>query len=499
MNPLRKNPHIYEINLMTWVNHLCKMEKREITLRNIPDEQWSNLKKKGMDLIWLMGVWRRSPYSRQKAKNQSSLIKECRTVLEDFEPDDIVGSAYAVHSYLPDPALGSVDDLRYLKKRLEEHGLFLILDFVPNHTACDHPWIKKSPEWYIQEESIQGEDCKDGFFLAKDSPAKPCIAHGRDPYFYPWIDTAQLDHSNPEAIDALLDVVSDISRYCHGFRCDMAMLVLKRVFHGTWGRYITADIFNQKEFWPLAIERVSLSGRRCLWLAEVYWQMEQELQNLGFDYTYDKGFYDLLAREDIQGLKAHLSAPAAFQERMIRFLENHDEPRARSLFATGKIESAMVIHATLPGMRFWQHGQFEGSRIRVPVQLKRGPSEPALSRLEAFSGRLLQEVDHPVFHDGHWEMCKTSGWPDNRSHRGLLAWCWRQADQRRLIIVNFSSSPAQGRVRLSKKWLPHGEQFLCRDPLKGESYLRAAAEASSSGLYVGLGESDFHFFRIEKG
>jgi hypothetical protein len=227
--------------------------------------------------------------------------------------------------------------------------------------------------------------------------------------------------------------------------------------------------------------------------------LEQELLDLGFDYSYDKTFYDLVVSEDTQGLKAHLSAPVAFQERMIRFLENHDEQRAKEVFAPEKIQSAMVIHATLPGMRFWHHGQLEGNHISVPVQLRRGPLEQPLSGLKTFSKTLLQEVNHPVFHNGRWEMCETSGWPDNQSHLSLLAWCWRQGEERRLIIVNFSSSLADGYVRLPDGWLPEAEQFLCRDPLKRECYHRNAAGVSTSGLYVRLREGDFHFFRIEKG
>ncbi len=499
MDPLRKNPHLYEINLMTWLNHLCEREGRKITLRNIPGEEWSNLKQKGMDLIWLMGVWHRSPYSRRRARNQPLLIEKCRSVLENFEMDDIVGSPYAIHRYSPDPALGSTDDLMVLKKSLEQEGLFLILDFVPNHTACDHPWIKQNPEWYIQGEPTEGENCRAGFFLAEGSQGKSCIAHGRDPYFPPWTDTAQIDHNNPKAMHALVEALLDISRYCHGLRCDMAMLVLREIFQKTWTDYIQEDVSNQEEFWSLAIENVGLAGRRYLWLAEVYWGLEQELLDLGFDYSYDKTFYDLVVSEDTQGLKAHLSAPVAFQERMIRFLENHDEQRAKEVFAPEKIQSAMVIHATLPGMRFWHHGQLEGNHISVPVQLRRGPLEQPLSGLKTFSKTLLQEVNHPVFHNGRWEMCETSGWPDNQSHLSLLAWCWRQGEERRLIIVNFSSSLADGHVRLPDGWLPEAEQFLCRDPLKRESYHRNAAEVSTSGLYVRLREGDFHFFRIGKG
>ncbi len=494
MKPLRKNPHLYEINLMPWLNHHCEKEQQKITLENIPAHIWKSLRKKGMDLVWLMGMWHRSPDSRQRARNEPGLIKNCRSILEGFDMADIAGSPYAIDHYLPDPTFGSSQGLLSLKKRFEDVGLSLILDFVPNHTACDHPWISRNPEYYVQAGPTKKGRCPKGFFRGKGASARPCIAHGRDPFFHPWTDTAQVNYGNPETVSAMLDTLSNISQYCHGLRCDMAMLVLKEVFFRTWRRYVKDE--TDTEFWTLAVDGLKSSGNRCLLIAEVYWGMEQKLIDLGFDFTYDKTFYDLLVEGDIKGLKAHLSLPVDKQEKMVRFLENHDEPRAIDVFGAERIFSAMVIHATIPGMRFWHHGQFEGNRFRAPVQLGRAPKEPVMYELEAFSEKLLKEVNHPVFHDGTWKMCEIQGWQDNPSHRRLLAWCWRSAGERRLIVVNFSSSPAQGLVRMPVNWLPRGETFTCLDPLKGDKYKRSTAETGASGLHVELGKWNYHFFRV---
>ncbi len=499
MRPIRKNPHLYEINLMPWLNQLSERERRKITLGDVPASVWSNLKKAGFDLIWLMGVWQRSPDSIHKVRNHRSLTNECRSLLADFDAEDITGSPYAIPRYVLDSAFGTGHDLLSLRKTFEDNDLSLILDFVPNHTACDHFWIRQNPNFYIKAESKEAERCMDGFFLAKDAPGRPCIAHGKDPFFQPWKDTAQINCCNPEAVTAMLDTLSDISRYCHGFRCDMAMLVLQSVFRKTWRNHVNKDDLNTEEFWTVAINGLKSAGSCCLWIAEVYWGVEQDLITLGFNYTYDKKFYDLLVKEDIKGLKTHLSAPVEYQENMVRFLENHDEPRAMDVFGSAKIYSAMVIHATLPGMRFWHHGQFEGSCIRVPVQLRRAPTEPVRHELKAFAEMLLQEVNHPVFHDGVWQMCEIQGWPDNQSHRNLLAWCWRKEKERRLIVVNFTSAPAQGLVKTPVNWLPGSEHFLCSDPLKGESYVLAKAQVETSGLHVYLGQRDFHFFKVLKG
>jgi hypothetical protein len=218
----------------------------------------------------------------------------------------------------------------------------------------------------------------------------------------------------------------------------------------------------------------------------------------GFDYVYDKAFYDLLARREIAGLKEGLSAPVEYLEKMLRFLENHDEPRGVTSFGRFYIECAMVALSTLPGAKLWQHGQFEGRQIRVPVQLKRAPEEKIDIELKIFSENLLKQTNHPIFHEGLWELCDTYGWEDNQSHHNLLAWSWRMDEERCVVITNFYSSSAQGYVRLSSGWLPDRGEITFKDPIKGNNFLRSSSEVIRSGLYVELGAGDFHFFWVER-
>ena len=495
---LRKNPHIYEINLMTWLEALSRREQRKIDLRSIPLREWRDLKALGMDLVWLMGMWHRSPDSRRRARAEPQLVKACGNILEDFNIEDIVGSAYAVHDYRPDPAFGSLEDLRTLKATLEDEGLQLVLDFVPNHTACDHPWITQYPERYVLGEKKGEAACEEGYFLAGRSPDQNCFAHGKDPYFPPWTDTAQINYGQDKTMEAMSETILHLSEHCHGFRCDMAMLILKDVFVQTWGQRLGGKI-AEREFWSFAIEKLRSAGRSNILIAEAYWGKDASLISHGFDYAYDKHLYDLMGRGDVRGMKDALSAPVPSQEKMVRFLENHDEERAIMLFGSGKIRCAMIIQATIPGMRFWHHGQWDGHRLHIPVQLRRAPDEASDSDLRAFSERLLKEINHPVFHEGLFKMCHTHGWSDNNSHVNLLAWSWEKGDHRRLIIVNFSSEPAQGYITLSKGLLPMSKHLVFLDPIKKESYQRDFAEVENTGLYSGLESGDFHFFIIEKG
>ena len=255
-------------------------------------------------------------------------------------------------------------------------------------------------------------------------------------------------------------IMASLASWCHGLRCDMAMLVLETVFRETWA-HVPCERDESGEFWPFSSERFKSVCEGGVLMAEAYWEKESELLARGFDYAYDKTFYDLMVDRNIHGLRDYLKGPLDYQEKMIRFLENHDEERALSVFGQRGIRCAMVVQATLPGMRFWQDGQFEGAEVRVPVQLRRYPAETLDKNLEGFSKKLLHEVDHPVFHEGFYEVCSTSGWEDNQSHQNLLAWSWNMDQERRLIISNLSNAPAQGYVQFPSNWSGDGTTFFC--------------------------------------
>ena len=398
MSP-RKNPHIYEINLMNWVYELSGRLNKKVNLKSIPDDEWKYLKEIGIDLVWLMGMWQRSPYSRKKAREESHLTGECEAIIEDFQIEDIVGSPYAVYEYVPDPLFGSIQDLLFLKEKMEGEGLGLMLDFVPNHTSCDCHLIREAPHFYIQGTQTKTGGCDQGFFSVDTRSGRVCIAHGKDPYFAPWTDTAQVNYSRKDARDAMSRILTEITSLCHGVRCDMSMLVLADIFKETWSGLL-GDQSETGEFWHEAIGRLRAKGIPCLLLAEAYWGREEELLDQGFDLAYDKTFYDLMVKRDVAGLRAHLSKPRRYQQKMLRFLENHDEPRCARTFGRSHIKCAMVIQATLPGARFWQHGQFEGRQIRVPVQVRRAPAEKADDDLRIFSEKLLKQINRAIFHDG---------------------------------------------------------------------------------------------------
>jgi hypothetical protein len=181
---------------------------------------------------------------------------------------------------------------------------------------------------------------------------------------------------------------------------------------------------------------------------------------------------------------------------MVRFVENHDEPRAAVTFPSTKGRAAAVAALTLPGTKLLHEGQFRGMTVRLPVFLGRRPEEPGDPELETFYRRLLKELRHDVFRNGRWRLCDRTGWTDNQSFRNILTWCWEKGKERRLVVVNFSERAAQARVLPPWVDLP-GKTWRLVDGISGEVYDRGGDDMSENGLYVELGPWGFHFLRLQ--
>jgi len=486
-----RHPTLYEINTWAWLYDLSQRYGRRITLGDVPPAAWDALAAPGFDAVWLMGVWTRSAASARIARAHPDLQAGFRAALPDFSPADVIGSPYAVGDYTVDKRLGGPEGLAAARAALAARGLRLILDFVPNHVAVDHPWLARHPDYFIQGTADDLRREPAAFFRAKGR----IFAHGRDPYFPPWTDTAQLNAFHPGLRRAAIDTLRAIADQGDGVRVDMAMLPVGRIFAGTWGA--RAGEPPAGDYWPEVLGAVRQTHPGLLLMAEVYWDMEWELQQQGFDYCYDKRLYDRLAHGNAAAVIAHLEADPAYQARLVRFIENHDELRAAAVFDPRQARAAAVTAATLPGARLFHDGQLDGARIRLPVQLRRRQPEPPDNTLRAFYGALLAELREPVLHDGEWRLCARSGWPDNASYQNLAAWCWRLGEERRLIVVNLGGQPAQGRIRPPWDDLGGGAWRL-DDALSGETFIRAGDELRDPGLYAGLEAYGLHFLRLAR-
>ncbi|BCJ45757.1 hypothetical protein GCM10010168_58230 [Actinoplanes ianthinogenes] len=469
-------PAIYEIDTWPWLTGVARRLGRPVTLADVPAEIWDEIATPGLDGVWLMGVWERSPAGLAVARANEGLQRAFRAALPDLTPEDVVGSPYCVRRYRVDDRLGGPDGLAVARRELRERGLKLILDYVPNHVAPDHPAVLSHPDWFVQ-------GTEDGF-----EAGGKIIAHGRDPYFPPWPDVAQLNAFSPGMRAATLAAMSSIAEQCDGMRCDMAMLLTNEIFARTWGQY--AGPAPETEFWPELIGKLRERHPDVVLIAEAYWDTEWMLQQQGFDYCYDKRLYDRLVHEDAGAIRKHLTAGRDYQDRLIRFLENHDEPRAAATFAPARERAAAVATATLPGGTLWHDGEFEGRRTFLPVFLGRYPDEPADAGRREFHRRLVGIA--AKVRRGDWRLLETHGWADNWTHQDLLAWSWDRA----VVVVNYSGHPSQARVALPWTDLS-GRAWRLVDHLDGRVFERSGSELAADGLYVDLPPWGSHVLTFE--
>ena len=447
---MQAHPVLYQLNTRVYLNELSKQIGRRANLADIPEPFLQQLSQRGVEILWLLSVWTLGPRSQQESRRNPEWLQEFSRVLGDLQTEDIGGSGFAIADYRVSEQLGGPKSLEKLRSRLSKLGIKLMLDFVPNHMGLDHPWLNSHPEYLVEgTQELLDEQPKNYFH---DQVTGRIFAHGRDPYFSGWSDTVQLDYSKPGLQEQMQKILLGIGDQCDAVRCDMAMLLTPRVFERTWGR-------SMQSFWQTAIHRVKSKHPGFMFMAEVYWDMEWELQEEGFDYCYDKRLYDRLRDRDYLGVRNHLRADVSYQSKLARFLENHDEPRADGTFADSRhIPSAIASYLT-PGLRFFHHGQWTGAKIKVSPHLVRGPIEQTDLEIEALYSKITSLLKDPIFHRGQWQLLDVQrAWDENWSSDCLLAWLWKEQNTdgkpSRVVmcIANLADHEAQGKIEIPM-WL----------------------------------------------
>ncbi len=413
--------------------------------------------------------------------------------MPDLCDEDIAGSGFAINGYTVHPTLGGDAALARLRDRLRDRGLRLMLDFVPNHTALDHPWVEDHPEYYVLGTELDLARAPRNYTWVKrrGSGGDRLLALGRDPYFPGWPDALQLNYGNPATQDAMIGELLKIAGQCDGVRCDMAMLVLPEVFERTWG-------IASSPFWPKATRRVREQVPDFCFMAEVYWDLEWTLQQQGFDYTYDKRLYDRLRDRHAGPVREHFRAGLDYQDKLARFLENHDEPRAAATFPPDIHKAAAVVTYLSPGLRFFQKGQFEGRKTRVSPHLCREPDEPIDQALDQFYGQLLAVLREPVFRSGQWQLldCEAA-WEGNWTCDCFIAFAWQGPDHdRMLVVLNYAENQSQCYVRLPFADLG-GRMWRLEDRLGLATHDRDGDSLKAQGLFLALEPWQYHVFEIK--
>lgn len=483
---------LYEINTRIWFS---KFDKHNVkNLSEVPDGYWQRLKSLGIDYVWLMGIWKTNESVIDKYCFEEGLVRSYNHALKHWSREDVIGSPYSIDAYEMNPHLGSNKNLLDLKAKLNKIGIKLILDFISNHYSAHSSLIKTHPKIFLQadEESYSidphtyfkpFEDCKNYF------------AHGRDPFFPAWGDTIQLNCFAEESIEFSKNVLSNLTQLCDGVRCDMAMLSINNVFKNTWVGIINRNHIEipKTEYWEEVIGHTKKIRPDFVFIAEAYWDLEYNLQQLGFDYTYDKKLTDRLKFAPVSEIISHLNAEKSFQQKSLRFLENHDEERIVTAIGVEKSKAAAVVISTIQGLRFFHEGQFEGRKIKLPLQLGREPVESEIPHLNEFYEKLLKITSLNVIRKGEWSLQEAiASWPTNETFKNFLAWKWELGDEKILVVINYSNVSSACRIVLDFEGYP--EEFVITDLLNDVNYHQNGEEVSRYGLYVDLKPWQAHIF-----
>jgi hypothetical protein len=414
---------LYELNVRTWASERSAELGRGATLDDLPDAWLEHLAEHGFTWLYLMGVWPTGPRSRAASLADVALRQYLVSVLPGATDADICGSPLSPASYACDPALGGDPALERLRDRARSFGLALMLDFIPNHMGLDHPWLVEHPDRFVRGSTDD---------LARDPGAwveigGQVFAHGRDPFFAPWRSTVQLDYANPAVHDAMIALAAEVAARCDGLRCDVAMLLLPDVFSSTWRR-------GMQPFWKRCLDEVRALHPGTLFMAEVYWNREYELQQAGFDFTYDKILYDRLLSGDPDSVRAHLRAGMDYQSHCVRFIENHEEQRASARFPNpDHHRGALFLTGMAPGMLLCHFGQEDGRALQSSLHARRRPPEAGSPDHRRAYRDLLRLLGEPARQDGSWMLCET------RTGGPLIGMLWTlPAHHSLLVVVNAS-------------------------------------------------------------
>jgi glycosidase len=481
------SPLMYEVYVRQWLHGLSVRKQRDIDLWAVPEDELDTWVSRGITHVWMMGIWPTGQKSRHQAVEHADLRRAYDDALPGWTDVDVVGSPYAVSAYNVSPSLGGDEALAALRKRLAERGIKLILDLVPNHTGLDHGWAIQKPHLYVGSPTPIPEAAK-----VRGVHGERYIAHGKDPYFAGWTDTLQIDYRRRETRNAMIDQIEKIAARCDGVRCDMAMLMLNEVFAKTWAHVPAMNPQGQPieacadEFWWSAIAATKQKYPGFLFLAEAYWDLEERLCELGFDYAYDKRLYDLLLHGD-WGVAGHLQRLGGNNHKRAHFLENHDEPRANTAIPFAAHKGAALLTLSLPGMRFLHDGQLEGRRRFARIQLARTAVEEKDAAVAGLYAALFEVLPQTAIGRGECQILDTApAWDGNHSHNAYTLVQWQQpgdASSFDVVVVNHSRDRAQCYARLNAQGLRNGKWVL-KDRLSIERHERDGPELLERGLFL---------------
>ena len=477
-----KHPYIYEINTRAWLYELSKKYDRQILkISDIPTEEYDNLRDNGVDIVWMMGIWKLGKYGLEFDRKNGDYSH----LLPDFRPDDIIGSPFAITEYSCNHDIGTDSDLKELRRQLNSRGIKLMLDFIPNHSAFDANYVNKYPDMYINApEGVQDTNRYNSIG----------IAYGSDIGYKPWKDVAQLNIWNKKTREYMVENFLAVLTYADAVRCDVAYLVLNDVFEETWKYELEYYNYTRPdtEFWTEAFKAGKELNPEAIFLAELYEGKYTEiLLELGFTYVYDKTLLDKLVM-NAQDVKEYIkSKNNDFWKNTCHYVENHDEERI--VFKTGsnyqKAKAAGTIAATVGGMIFMQHGQWEGKKNRLDVHLRRAAEEEDNAELVSYYKHLNNVIREPAFRGTNTYFIENMR---GEKQDDFIAYIREDGDSHFLVVVNYSENKGCANVPI---YNVKGYRYsLLHEAINDVEYVKSLGEVKN-GMRVCLDAWESQIFQ----
>ena len=545
-------------NSYVWLDQLSKKYHLAITrLDQIPDDELDRLARSGFTGLWLIGLWERSPASRQ--------IKQLRG------NQDAVASAYSLFSYEIAADLGGEEAYQNLRDRAWLRGIRLASDMVPNHMGIDSRWLIEHPDWFVSLDyspfpgyTFNGPNLswdgrvgiylEDHYYDSTDAAvvfkrvdfwtgSEKYVYHGNDGTAMPWNDTAQLNYLIPEVREAVIQTILAVARRFPVIRFDAAMTLAKRHYQRLWfpepgsggdipsrAEYgLTKAHFDQvfpEEFWRQVVDRVAQEVPDTLLLAEAFWLMEGYfVRTLGMHRVYNSAFMNMMRDEKNQEYRLVIKNTIEFDteilKRYVNFMNNPDERTAVDQFGKGdKYFGVSTLMSTLPGLPMFGHGQLEGFTEKYGMEFRRAywdeqVDDHLLERHEREIFPLLRrrylfaEVSNFLLYDFYT--------PEGYVNEDVYAYSNQSGSERSLVLYHNRFANVRGWVRIStafpvkmggdervliQKTLGDGlglhndpnHYTIFRDHVTGMEYIRSNQELHQQGLYAELNAYQYHVF-----
>eukprot|EP00824_Muranothrix_gubernata_P008638 TRINITY_DN210_c1_g1_i1.p1 TRINITY_DN210_c1_g1~~TRINITY_DN210_c1_g1_i1.p1 ORF type:complete len:573 (-),score=133.51 TRINITY_DN210_c1_g1_i1:38-1756(-) len=449
-------PSVYEIHTRAWLYELSVKYQRTLrTLLDVPQSEWLALVDAGVDVVWLVGTWSHGSFAGSAERSRPDTMQTFADNLgPDFSPKDVLGSPFAVTNYTLASDLGTDADLASLRASLGKLGLQLMLDYTAGAMAIDSDMALRHPELFVH--------------CLKPSGQCPLTHYATNGIAFPWnpatheplADIGAVNMWNVESRGQMLFQllqVADRADYVYIRYPELAMNDFIELQFGDEIRKMSGGAQDRPtaEWWMETVYTVKRKFPHVKLVADpTHVRFTHSLRLFAFDYVYDRALTEALRIGNLRNLTTTLNATTSLElESSVHVVEDHTTERATTYFGVyQRADTAAVAAMTLPGLRMYYMGQFEGRSAPLDIRLRRWAREEVNPVTETLYNKLLFITQHPVFHEGTWEWATTSQVSD--SVHPPLAWFWRLGNERRLVVVNHSDFPVTAMIPVEGALLP---------------------------------------------